>query len=82
MGEALLKIWPVAAAVLAAVALGSVGLFRAGDAAAAIQRQDGEVMALREAAATNRADHAAIQAQLVRIERVLERLEQRPTQRP
>jgi hypothetical protein len=64
----LLSLWPVLASLLGAVAVAAVAVVRAGTAVETATRQAAEIVALREAAAANKADHAAIMAQLARLE--------------
>ena len=52
----------------------AVGLFKASSATETAKAQAAEIVALREASATNKADHEAIKAQLARIQTSVDEL--------
>jgi hypothetical protein len=74
-------LWVVAIAIAGAIATGAVGVSQAKDAVAVNATQSEQISELREQAAANNADHRAIlreqNAQSVKLDRILERLERR-----
>ena len=69
--------WPILVALLGVAGMGAVGLARAQDAGVAVKEHEKSIQELKVDSAENKSDHKAMRDLLERLDKKMDRIEQK-----